>query len=61
MPIPAAREKYSPLIMPYPVASPKFVFCLATAPGTSILAGMFCLAIRIVCASVVAVDVEQGA
>jgi hypothetical protein len=40
MSVPAAREKYSPLIMPYPVGSPKLVFCLATAPGTSILTGV---------------------
>ena len=61
MSVPAAREKYSPLIMPYPVGSPKLVFCLVTAPGTSILTGMSCLAMCIVYSSIVAVEVEQGA
>jgi len=37
--------------MPYPVVSPKFVFCLASAPGTFILVGMSSLVIRIVCPS----------
>ena len=48
---PAPSEKYSPLILPYPEASPKFVFCRATAPGASILTGTSFLAIRISCSS----------
>ena len=58
MSVPAPREKYSQLIIPYPVASPKFVFCRATAPGPSILTGMSCLAMRIVCSFFVAVEIE---
>ena len=61
MSVPVPREKYSPLILPYPVASPKFVFCRATAPGASILIGISSLAIRIVCSSVVFVVVEKVA
>src|SRR5659263_146646 len=51
MSVPAPREKYSPLILPYPVESPRQVFCRATAPGTLILTGTSSLAIRMVCSS----------
>jgi hypothetical protein len=60
MSVPVPREKYSPLILPYPVASPKFVFCRATAPGALILTGMSSLAIRIVCSSVLVVVMEKA-
>ena len=47
MSVPAASEKYSPPILPYPVASPKSVIWRATAPGASILTGTSFFAIRI--------------
>src|SRR3990167_2864980 len=44
--VPAPSEKYSAPIIPNPAALPNSVFCRATAPGTSILTGTSCFAIR---------------
>ena len=60
MSVPAPSEKYSPLIEPYPEASPKFGSCLATAPGTSIRTGMSCLDTRIVVSYLITVSLPPN-